>query len=186
MARLALEATADSGNPAGDDDAKQWAHGLVDAAAFVAAHDPGAPPGLVLEVTGDEGGGHRFGSGDGQLPHPGTTYVTYAFKAGNEGVAANPGMAGFTGAASGSTAFSAVPGDSGTFKATLASGPLDPGLREGLATATVDGEPATDSVPVLALEEDDQAPGVDLVGAATTPGGGWTASTARTWTTSTP
>ena len=46
VARLALEATADPNHPAGDDDAKQWAHGLVDAAAFVDAHEPAAPPGL--------------------------------------------------------------------------------------------------------------------------------------------
>jgi subtilisin family serine protease len=164
VARLALEATADPDHPAGDDDAKQWAHGLVDAAAFVDAHDPGAPPGLVLEVSGGEGAGHRFGSGDGQLPHPDTTYVAYAFKADADGVAANPGTASFAGAVSASAAFSAVAGDSGTFKATLASGPLDPGLREELVTATVDGQPAVDSVPVLALEADDQAPGVDLVG----------------------
>jgi subtilisin family serine protease len=163
VARLALEATADPDHPAGDDDAKQWAHGLVDAAAFVDAHDPGAPPGLVLEVSGTEGGSHRFGSGDGQLPHPDTTYVAYAFEA-DDGVAANPGTASFAGAVSDSAAFSAVTGDSGTFMATLASGPLDPGLREELATATVDGESTIDSVPVLALEEDDQAPGVDLVG----------------------
>jgi len=164
VARLALEATADPDHPAGADDAKQWAHGLVDAAAFVDAHDPAAPPGLVLEVSGGEGSAHRFGSGDGQLPHPDTTWVAYAFKADDDGVATNPGTAGFAGAVSGSGAFAAVAGDSGTFKATLASGPLDPGLREELATATVDGESATDSVPVLALEEDDQAPGVELVG----------------------
>jgi hypothetical protein len=164
VARLALEATADPANPAGDDDAKQWAHGLVDAAALVDAHDPAAPPGLVLETSGGEGGGHRFGSGDGQLPHRDTTYVAYAFKADDEGVAANPGSASFTGPVPASAAFAAVAGDSGTFKATLASGPLDPGLREESATATVDGEAAADSVPVLALEEDDQAPGVGLVG----------------------
>jgi hypothetical protein len=163
VARLALEATADPDHPAGADDAKQWAHGLVDAAAFVDAHDPAAPPGLVLEVSSGEGSAHRFGSGDGQLPHPDTTWVAYAFKADDDGVATNPGTASFAGAVSGSGAFAAVAGDSGTFKATLASGPLDPGLREELATATVDGESATDSVPVLALE-DDQAPGVELVG----------------------
>jgi hypothetical protein len=33
-----------------------------------------------------------------------------------------------------------------------------------MATAIVDGEPASASFPVLALEADDQAPGVDLVG----------------------
>jgi hypothetical protein len=55
VARLALEATADPDHPAGDDDAKPWAHGLVDADAFVDAHDPGAPPGLVLETSGGEG-----------------------------------------------------------------------------------------------------------------------------------
>ena len=160
VARLALEATADPASPAGDDDAKQWAHGLVDAAAFVDAHDPAAPPGLVLETSG----GDRFGSGDGQLPHRDTTYVAYAFQADEDGVAANPGTASFTGAVPASAAFSAVAGDGGTFKATLASGPLDPGLREESASATVDGEAAADSFPVLVLEEDDQAPGVDLVG----------------------
>jgi hypothetical protein len=164
VARLALEATADPTSPAGDDDAKPWAHGLVDADAFVDAHDPGAPPGLVLETSGGQGGSHRFGSGDGQLAHPDTSYVAYAFKADDDGVAANPGTASFSGAVPGSGAFSAVAGDSGTFKATLASGPLDPGLREEQAAATVDGESAAASVPVLALEDDDQAPGVDLVG----------------------
>jgi len=164
VARRALEATADPDNPAGVDDAKQWAHGLVDAAAFAGAHDPGAPPGLVLEASGDEGDGHRFGSGDGQLPHPGTTFVAYAVQADDDGVAANPGTASFSGAVPGGAAFSAVPGDSGTFRATLASGPLDPGLREESVSATLGGEPAEGSVPVLALEEDDQAPGVELVG----------------------
>jgi hypothetical protein len=163
VARLALEATADPDNPGDTDDAKQWAHGLVDAGAFVAAHDPGAPPALVLETTGGEGEAYRIGSGDGQLPHPGTTYVAYAFQA-RDGVAATPGQASFTGASAGTGAFAAVAGDSGTFKATHASGPLDPGLREESASATVDGQAADDSVPVLALAPDDQAPGVDLAG----------------------
>jgi hypothetical protein len=164
VARLAVGATADPTSPAGDDDAKPWAHGLVDADAFVDAHDPGAPPGLVLETSGGQGGSHRLGSGDGQLAHPDTTHVADAFKAGDDGVAANPGTASFSGAVPGGGAFSAVAGDSGTFKSTLASGPLDPGLREQQATATVDGESAAGSVPVLALEDDDQAPGADLVG----------------------
>jgi hypothetical protein len=164
VARLALEATADPGHPGGDDDAKAWAHGLVDAAAFVDAHDPGAPPGLVLEVSGGVGSSHRFGSGDGQLPHPDTTYVAYAFKADDDGLATSPGPASFSGAVPASAGFSAVDGDSGTFRATLASGPLDPGLREEQASATIGGQAAADSVPVLALEDDDQAPGVDLVG----------------------
>ena len=163
VARLALESTADPDHPGGDDDAKPWAHGLVDADAFVAAHDPGAPPALVLETSGGAGDAHRIGSGDGQLPHPDTTFVAYAFQA-RDGVAANPGSAGFTGAAAGSGAFAAVPGDPGTFEATLASGPLDPGLDEEQAAATVDGQPAGDSVPVLTLAADDQAPGVRLAG----------------------
>jgi subtilisin family serine protease len=163
VARLALESTADPDSPGGADDAKQWAHGLVDADAFVAAHDPDAPPALVLETSGGEGAGYRIGSGDGQLPHPATTWLAYAFQAG-DGVAANPGSAGFTGASSGTAAFAAVAGDGGTFTAALASGPLGEGLREEQAAATVDGQAATGSVPVLALAADDQAPGVDLVG----------------------
>ncbi|HJW64613.1 MAG TPA: S8 family serine peptidase, partial [Actinomycetes bacterium] len=90
VARLALAASADEDNPGGASDAKQWGHGLVDAGAFVAAHDDGAPPALVLETTGGAGDAHRIGSGDGQLPHPGTTYVAHAFQA-VDGVAANPG-----------------------------------------------------------------------------------------------
>jgi len=163
VARLALESTADPDHPGGADDAKSWAHGLVDADAFVAAHDPGAPPALVLETSGGEGEAHRIGSGDGQLPHPGTTYVAYAFQA-RGGVAANPGSASFTGASTGTGAFAAVAGDSGTFKATHASGTLVPGLEEEQASATVDGQPANGSVPVWALHVDDQAPGVDLAG----------------------
>jgi hypothetical protein len=161
MARLALAASADEGNPAGASDAKQWGHGLVDAGAFVAAHDDGAPPALVLETTGGAGDGHRIGSGDGQLPHPGTTYVAYAFQA-VDGVAANPGTASFAGATDGDAAFAAVAGDPATFTATLDSGPLQPGLREELVSATVDGEAAAGSTPALALADDDQAPGVDL------------------------
>ncbi|HJU01777.1 MAG TPA: S8 family serine peptidase, partial [Actinomycetes bacterium] len=164
VARLALEATADPDNPAGDDDAKQWAHGLVDAAAFVDAHDPDAPPGLVLETSGDQGGSHRFGSGDGQLPHPRTTWAAYAFWADDDGDAANPGTASFTGADPGSASFAAVAGDSRVFKATLASDPLAPGLGEEQVAATIAGDPADAAVPVLTLDEDDQAPGVDLVG----------------------
>jgi hypothetical protein len=79
-------------------------------------------------------------------------------------VAASPGTAGFTGATIGSAAFAAVAGDPGTFRAELASGPLAPGLGEEQASATVDGQPAAGAVPVLALEADDQAPGVDLAG----------------------
>jgi hypothetical protein len=163
LARLALESSADDDHPDGAEDAKQWAHGLVDADGFVDAHDPDAPPALVLETSGGSGEDHRFGSGDGQLPHPDTTYVAYAFQA-DEGVAANPGTATFAVAASGTAAFEAVEGEDGTYRATLDSGPLDPGLREELATATVDGHSTTDSVPVLVLEADDQAPGVDLAG----------------------
>jgi hypothetical protein len=163
LARLALESSADQDHPDGAGDAKQWAHGLVDADGFVDAHDPDAPPALVVEASGGSGEDHRFGSGDGQLPHPDTSFVAYAFQA-DEGVAANPGTATFAGADSGTAAFAAVPGEDGTYRATLDSGPLDPGLREELATATVDGHSTTDSVPVLVLEADDQAPGVALAG----------------------
>jgi hypothetical protein len=76
----------------------------------VAAHDDGAPPALVLGTTGGAGDGHRIGSGDGQLPHPGTTSVAYAFQA-VDGVAANPGTASFAGASDGDAAFAAVAGD---------------------------------------------------------------------------
>src|SRR5215204_3433244 len=63
LARLALESSADGDNPGGDSDAKQWAHGLADADAFVGAHDPDAPAALVLETSGGEGGQHELGSG---------------------------------------------------------------------------------------------------------------------------
>jgi hypothetical protein len=80
LARLAMEASADEYGPGGPGDAKRWAHGLVDAQAFLDAHAPDAPPALVLETTGKDGrGGHRPGSGDGQLPHPETTFRAYAF-----------------------------------------------------------------------------------------------------------
>jgi hypothetical protein len=161
VARLALEASADGGNPGGVSDAKQWAHGLADAEAFVGAHDPDAPPALVLETSGDGDGQHRLGSGDGQLPHPGTTYVAYAFQA-DQGVAAEPDAATFTGATAGTAAFEAVDGDGTTFRASFGSGDLSRGLQEETASATVDGQPADDSVAVLALAADDQAPGVDL------------------------
>jgi hypothetical protein len=162
VARLSLESSADGGSPGGASDAKQWAHGLADTDAFVGAHDPDAAPALVLETSGGDGGQHELGSGDGQLPHPDTTYVAYAFQA-DEGVAADPGAATFTGATAGTAAFEAVDGDGTTFRASLGSGDLSPGLQEETAGATVDGEPAGDSVPVLALAADDQAPGVDLV-----------------------
>jgi hypothetical protein len=163
VARLALEATADPDSPGGDADAKQWAHGLVDADAFVAAHEDGAPPALVVETSGDEGDGDRVGSGDGQLPHPSTTWVAYAVQAG-DGVTAPPDPASFSGATTGSATFAAVDGDSHTFKATLASGELGEGLQEEQAEATVDEQPVEGSVPVLVLADDDQAPGVDLFG----------------------
>jgi hypothetical protein len=163
-ARLALEDSADEASPAGPTDAKRWAHGLVDAQAFLAAHDPAAPPALVLETTGEDGqGGYRPGSGDGQLPHPETTWRAYAFQLAH-GVAANPGTASFGAAAAGTGAFAAVPGHPGVFAAELGSGALSPGLREETATATVDGQAAAGSVPVLALAADDQAPGVALAG----------------------
>jgi len=162
LARLALESGADGDNPGGDSDAKQWAHGLADADAFVGAHDPDAPAALVLETSGGEGGQHELGSGDGQLPHPDTTYVAYAFQA-DQGVAADPGTATFTGATAGTAPFETIDRDSTTFTASLGSGDLDPGLEEETAAATLDGEPAGDSVPMLALAADDQAPGVGLV-----------------------
>src|SRR5829696_8036480 len=162
LARLALESSADGDNPGGDSDAKQWAHGLADADAFVGAHDPDAPAALVLETSGGEGGQHELGSGDGQLPHPDTTYVAYAFQA-DQGVAADPGTATFTGATAGTAPFETIDRDSTTFTASLGSGDLDPGLEEETAAATLDGEPAGDSVPVLALAADDQAPGIGLV-----------------------
>ena len=59
------------------------------------------------------------------------------------GVAANPGTASFSGATAGSAAFAAA-GD-GVDRATLASGDLDPGLREEQVDATVDGQPASAS-----------------------------------------
>jgi hypothetical protein len=59
----------------------------------------------------------------------------------------------------GTAAFAADGGDPGTFTASLDSGPLDPGLRSETAAVTVDGEPDSASVAVLALEADDQAPG---------------------------
>jgi hypothetical protein len=165
LARLALEASADEDHPDGQDDAKQWAHGLADASAFVHAHDDDAPPVLVLETSGGEGAQHRLGSGDGQLPHPDTTYVAYAFQA-DEGVADNPGTASLTGATTGTAPFEEVDGDATTFRATLGSGDLAPGLQEESASATVDGEAAGDSLPVMALAADDQAPGIDLAGPA--------------------
>jgi len=182
VARLALAAGADEDNPGGASDAKQWGHGLVDAGAFVAAHDAGAPPALVLETTGGAGDAHRIGSGDGQLPHPGTTYIAHAFQA-VDGVAANPGTASFDGAA----AFAAVAGDPATFTATLDSGPLDPGLQEELVSATVDGEAVDDSTRCWCWPTTTRPPGSTWPTSPTTaPGGGWTASTATTSTTSTP
>ena len=163
-ARLALESSADQRSPAGPADTKRWAHGLVDAQAFVDAHGPQAPPALVLETTGEDGqGGYRPGSGDGQLPHPETTYRAYAFQLA-QGVTDNPGSASFTGAAPGTAAFDTVDGEEGIYQADLGSGDLDPGLAEETATATVDGQAAAGSVPVLALAADDQAPGVALAG----------------------
>jgi hypothetical protein len=164
LARLATEASADEHSPAGPADAKQWAHGLVDAQAFVDAHDRDAPPALVLESTGEDGqGGYRPGSGDGQLPHHETTWRAYAFQVAR-GIATSPGSAGFTGAVPGSGSFDAVPDHPTVFAATLDSGALEPGLRTETATATVGGQATAGSVPVLALADDDQAPGVTLVG----------------------
>jgi hypothetical protein len=164
LARLAIEAGADGTHTGGDVAAKQWAHGLADAAAFVEAHQPDAPPSLVLETSGRDGeGGYRFGSGDGQLPHPSTTFVAYAFQAG-VGLGGSPGTAEFAGAADGAAAFEEVDGGSGVFGATLDSGPLEPGTQRETVAAALDGIEATGSVPVLVLQPDDQAPGVALVG----------------------
>ena len=78
-------------------------------------------------------------------------------------MATNPGSASFATAVSGTAAFEEVEGEEGTYRATLGSGDLEPGLQVELATATVDGTSTIDSVPVLVLAADDQAPGVDLV-----------------------
>jgi hypothetical protein len=163
-ARLALEASAAATGPAGP--AKARAHGLADAAGFVAAHDPAAPPALVLETSGRAGdGGHRFGSGDGQLPHPDTTVDAYAFRAGGA-LAAPPATAAvFTGAAAGEAPFREVDGEPGVLRATLRSGSLGPGVGEVTAAATVGGAVRRGTVPLLTLHPDDQAPGVALVGA---------------------
>jgi Subtilase family len=158
LARLALEASADGDHAGGAGHAKQWAHGLVDADAFVAAHAPGAPPSLVLETSGP------LGSANGQLPRQATTYRAYAFQV-DEGIATSPGTASFSQAAAGSAAFAAVDGEPGVFLATLATGPLDEGPQEELVSATVGGELRLASLPVLVLAADDQAPGVPLVGA---------------------
>jgi Subtilase family len=158
LTRLALEASADGDHPGGADDAKRWAHGLVDADAFVAAHDPDAPPSLVLETSGP------LGSANGQLPRQDTIYHAYAFQV-VEGIGTSPGTASFSQAAEGSAAFAAVDGEPGVFVATLETGPLEAGLQEELASATVEGELRLASLPVLVLEADDQAPGVALVGA---------------------
>jgi Subtilase family/Fervidolysin N-terminal prodomain len=163
LARLATESSADPQHPAGGD-AKRWAHGLVDAQAFVDAHDRHAPPALVLETTGEDGqGGHRPGSGDGQLPHPETTFRAYAFQVA-QGIDDPPDPAGFAGAVTGTAAFAPVDGQAGAWQATVASGALDPGPAEATATATVDGQAAAGSAPVLVLAADDQAPGVGLAG----------------------
>ena len=163
LARLATESSADPQPPAGGD-AKRWAHGLVDAQAFVDAHDRHAPPALVLETTGEDGqGGHRPGSGDGQLPHPETTFRAYAFQMAR-GIDDPPDPAGFAGAVTGTAAFAPVDGQAGAWQATVASGALDPGPAEATATATVDGQAAAGSAPVLVLAADDQAPGVGLAG----------------------
>jgi hypothetical protein len=165
LARLAVEASADEHSPAGPADAKQWAHGLVDAQAFLDAHDPDAPPALVLETTGEDGhGGYRPGSGDGQLPHPETAWRAYAFQVARGLATSPPDVAGVTGAAPRRGSFDAVPGHPEVFAATLDSGALEPGLRTETATATVGGQATSGSVPVLALAADDQAPGVALVG----------------------
>jgi hypothetical protein len=161
LSRLATEASADEPGPG---DPRRWAHGPVDAQAFLDAHDPDAPPALVLETTGEDGrGGHRPGSGDGQLPHPETTFRAYAFQL-HRGVDADPGRASFSGAVSDTVAFTPVDRQEGLYQATLPSGALDPGPASETVSATVDGHEAVGSVQVLALAADDQAPGLDLVG----------------------
>ena len=153
-ARLALEATADADPPAGAD-AKPWAHGLVDAAAFADAHEPGAPTLLTLETRGPPG------TADGQLAHPGTTFTAFAFKA-DGSLAANPGTADFGGAAGGgSGAFAASGG--GVYASTVARPDLAAGTRQADATIRGTATTATDTVRVL--RHDDQAPGVPLSGA---------------------
>jgi subtilisin family serine protease len=73
VARLALEASADGGNPGGASDAKQWAHGLADAGPS-SPHDPDARRRGPRRAAA-KGSQHQLGSGDGQLPPPGHQYV---------------------------------------------------------------------------------------------------------------
>ena len=187
VARLALEASADADNPGGASDAKQWAHGLADATAFVDAHDPDAPPALVLETSGGDGGQHRLGSGDGQLPHPHTTYVAYAVQADRGG--------------------GRQPGHGHLHRRRPRHRPVRGGRRRrhhlpghprlrrpgpGPAGGDRHAPPSTGSRPATRCPCSPWPPTTRPPASTwstwptTTPGGGSTASTATTWTTSTP
>ena len=186
VARLALAASADEGNPAGAGDAKQWGHGLVDAGAFVAAHDDGAPPALVLETTGGAGDGHRIGSGDGQLPHPGTTYVAYAFQA-VDGVAANPGTASFAGATDAPPPSRPSPATRPPSRPPWTAARWSRGSRRSSSAPPSTGRRRPARRRRWRWPTTTRRPGSTWPRSPTTaPGGGWTASTATTWTTSTP
>jgi Subtilase family len=154
-AKLALEATAHAELPDGIADAKPWAHGLIDGDAFVDAHQAGAD--TLLAIDADD----PPGSGDGQLPHPATSFTAAAFKA-DGSLAANPGNATFGGAAGDTTAAFAEAGG-GVFTAAADSAELDAGTRT--ATATIQGTGTSASATVRVLRDDDQAPGVALSGA---------------------
>jgi hypothetical protein len=156
-ARLAAEATARADPPVGAADVKPWAHGLVDAAAFVDAHTSGATL-LALDTTGDPG------TGDGQLPHPTTTFGAAAFKADGT-LATSPGNAVFGGAAIDSTVAFPAPDGHGVSAVAVGSDSLDAGTRQ--ATVTIEGTGTTATATARALRDDDQAPGVPLSGTAT-------------------
>jgi hypothetical protein len=164
-ARLVLEASADNAG-AGGLDAKRRAHGLVDAGALVDAERDGGPS-LVLETSArDAEGRDHAGSGDGQLPHPATSFVAYAFRPGGE-LASAPGPAELSGEDDGdlgTAPFREVDGEPGVFAARLDAGPLRPGAQQVTAAAIMPGGEETASVTVLGLYPDDQAPGVELVG----------------------
>ena len=132
LARLALESSADEDHPGGASDAKQWAHGLVDADAFVDAHDPAAPPALVLETT-------RPRVGRRPAAPPGHHLRRLRLSGRTRG-GRRPGFGQLRHAVSGTADFEEVEGEEGTYQATLDSGELEPGLQLELATATVDGD----------------------------------------------
>jgi len=157
-AKLALEATAHAELPDGIADAKPWAHGLIDGDAFVDAHQAGADTLLAIDA---DAAGDPPGSGDGQLPHPATSFTAAAFKA-DGSLAANPGNATFGGAA-GDTAAAFAEAGGGVFTAAADSAELDAGTRT--ATATIQGTGTSASATVRVLRDDDQAPGVALSGA---------------------